>query len=248
MFISMRRLCGLLCVAALVSAGSASAVLNGAFDGAGHPYVGLVSDGSTSCSGFLVGPTTFVTAGHCFADGAAVRGTQDASPTVPTWTGVSHLDPSYCCGIGNPQTHDVAVVVLDRAQPGPYAQLPALGAAARLGKKASLTLVGYGVSGFSNGGGKPQPFATFQRSYATLTLGNAGTDVSAEFFKLASTASGNKPGACFGDSGGPDLLPGTNVAVGLTSYGSNSICSGPSYAYRLDTPAAQSFVAQFLAR
>jgi secreted trypsin-like serine protease len=242
----MRRLCGLLCVAALAFAGSASAVLNGTFDGAAHPYVGLVTDGSMSCSGFLVGPKTFVTAGHCFADGAAVRGTQDASPTRATWTGVSHLDPSYCCGIDNPQTHDLAVVVLDQAQPGPYATLAPLGAAANLGKKASLTLVGYGVAGFSNGGGKPVPFATFQRSYATLTLANAGTDVSAEFFKLASTASGNKPGACFGDSGGPDLLPGTNVAVGLTSYGSNSICSGPSYAYRLDTRDAQSFVSRFV--
>lgn len=242
----MRRLCGLLCVAALAFAGSASAVLNGTFDGAAHPYVGLVSDGNMACSGFLVGPQTFVTAGHCFADGAAVHGTNDASPTVPTWTGVSHLDPSYCCGIDNPQTHDLAVVTLTQTQPGPYASLPKLGTVSKLKNKASLTLVGYGVAGFTNGGGKPQALATFQRSFATLTLGNAGTDVSAEFFKLASTASGNKPGACFGDSGGPDLLPGTNVAVGLTSFGSNSICSGPSYAYRLDTPAAQSFIAQFL--
>ena len=242
----MRRLCGLLCVAALAFAGSASAVLNGTFDGAAHPYVGLVSDGSMACSGFLVGPRTFVTAGHCFADGAAVHGTNDASPTKPTWTGVSHLHPSYCCGIDDPQTHDVAVVTLDQAQPGPYAKLPALNAVSKLPKKSGLVLVGYGVSGFTNGGGKPQPLATFQRSFATLTLGNAGNDVSAEFFKLASSASGNKPGACFGDSGGPDLVPGSNVAVGLTSFGSNATCSGPSYAYRLDTPDAQSFISRFL--
>ena len=242
----MRRLCGLLCVAALAFAGSASAVLNATLDGAAHPYVGIVSDGNMVCSGFLVGARTFVTAGHCFADGAAVHGTNAASPAGVTWTGVAHLDPSYCCGIDDPQTHDVAVVTLDQAQPGPYAKLPALGAVAKLGKKASLTLVGYGVSDMTNGGGKQQPLATFQRSFASLTLGNAGSDVSAEFFKLASTASGNKPGACFGDSGGPDLLPGTNVAVGLVSFGSNAICSGPSYAYRLDTPAAQSFVSQFL--
>lgn len=227
-------------------AGSASAVLNGSFDGTAHPYVGIVTDGSMSCSGFLVGPRTFVTAGHCFADGAAVRGTNDAAPTKATWTGVSHLDPSYCCGIDNPQTHDVAVVVLDQAQPGPYAALAPLGAAQSLGKKSSLTLVGYGVQDFSRGGSKPQPLATFLRTTATVTLGNAGNDVSSEFFKLASSGGGNKPGACFGDSGGPDLVPGTNVAVGLTSYGSNAMCSGPSYAYRLDTPAAQQFVSSFL--
>jgi secreted trypsin-like serine protease len=246
MLLPMRRLCGLLCVAALAFAGSAGAVLNGTFDGGAHPYVGLVSDGSIACSGFLVGPRTFVTAGHCFADGAAVHGANDASPTKPTWTGVAHRDPSYCCGIDNPQTHDLAVVTLDQAQPRPYAKLAALGAVAKLPKKGSVTAVGYGVSGFTNGGGKPAPLASFQRSFATLAVGNTGNDLSAEFFKLGSSASGNNAGACYGDSGGPDLLPGTDVAVGLTSFGSNSICSGPSYAYRLDTPDAQRFISQFL--
>jgi hypothetical protein len=41
---------------------------------------------------------------------------------------------------------------------------------------------------------------------------------------------------CFGDSGGPDLLGGTRVVLGVNSYVTNSNCSGVGYLSRVDIP------------
>ena len=46
---------------------SAGAIVNGSFDGAAHPYAGTAAAGDAFCSGSLVTPTVFVTAGHCTA-------------------------------------------------------------------------------------------------------------------------------------------------------------------------------------
>jgi hypothetical protein len=237
----MRRLCGLLCVAALAAAGSAGAVLNGTFDGTMHPYVGAFTDGTETCSGFLVSPTVVVTAAHCFPEGAAVRGSFDPAPQGSNVFGTAHPDPNF-----DGQSADVAVIVLQAAQPGPYASLPAPGALDKLAKKTQLTLVGYGANTVTRGGGRPQPLLLGQRTRADVEASNAPGKLSAQFLKLASGGGGNKPAACFGDSGGPDLVPGTNLAVGVTSFGSNQVCSGPSYSFRLDTAEAQSFLAPFL--
>ena len=59
--------------AALVVVSTAAAITGGGVDGNAHPYVGaLVADGSVQCSGVLVAPRVFATAGHCAADGARV--------------------------------------------------------------------------------------------------------------------------------------------------------------------------------
>ena len=49
---------------------------------------------------------------------------------------------------------------------------------------------------------------------------------------------------CFGDSGGP-LFHGDTV-VGINTWTSSARCVGPSYAYRLDAPIAQAFLAEHL--
>ena len=55
----------------------AAAVTDGELDGEGHPYVGLmVADDANGnplfrCSGALIAPTVFLTAGHCTAAPAA---------------------------------------------------------------------------------------------------------------------------------------------------------------------------------
>lgn len=61
--------------------------------------------------------------------------------------------------------------------------------------------------------------------------------ISDEFLKLHT----NKGGTCFGDSGGPDLLGGTNVILGVNSFG-NGVCTSTSYSYRVDTPQALSWI------
>src|SRR5438309_4078952 len=50
---------------AVATAVPAGAVLNGASDGNGHPYVGETFDGNEYCSGSLISAQVFVTAAHC---------------------------------------------------------------------------------------------------------------------------------------------------------------------------------------
>jgi secreted trypsin-like serine protease len=249
-FLSMRRVCGLVCVALLAFAGSASAIIGGSYDGNEHPYVGVIKDasGGRFCSGTLIAPTVMLTAAHCFADGTNVVVSFDADVTAFQLTGVFRADPQYCCGLDNPFTHDIAVVLLSSARSGPRGQVAGLGTADTLPKKAPLTAVGYGAQEFTQGGGKPQPVVLRQRFNVDVELANDsnGASVSPEFIKLATSASGNKGGVCFGDSGGPILSPGTNVIVATVSFGSNGKCNGPSYASRVDTQQARAFLSQFV--
>ena len=61
---------------------------------------------------------------------------------------------------------------------------------------------------------------------------------SSEFIKLHA----NKGGICFGDSGGPDLLGGTNVVIGINSFVLNDVCSGHTNSYRADTAQALDWI------
>jgi secreted trypsin-like serine protease len=52
----------------------------------------------------------------------------------------------------------------------------------------------------------------------------------------------NKGSTCFGDSGGPNLLGGTNIVLGVNSFVANLICSGNTYSYRVDTAQALEWI------
>jgi secreted trypsin-like serine protease len=41
-------------------------------------------------------------------------------------------------------------------------------------------------------------------------------------------------GTCFGDSGGPNFIGGSNVVGGVTSFGRNGTCAGTGGVYRVD--------------
>src|SRR3954452_143005 len=94
-----------------------------------------------------------------------------------------------------------------------------------------VDLVGYGVQDFVNGGGpcdtncKKSRGDVGTRFYAATTLVASNNSISDEFLKLHS----NDGGFCFGDSGGPDLLAGSNVILGVNSFGANSVCSARTY-------------------
>jgi len=106
-------------VAALAAAvvtfgvGAASAIQFGEPDGDRHPWVGLVVlyDGSDTpflrCSGSLLSPTTFLTAGHC--TGADIGAGTPAPTSARIWFGEGPiaLDPTYTggpCSVGGPYT------------------------------------------------------------------------------------------------------------------------------------------------
>ena len=54
-------------------------------------------------------------------------------------------------------------------------------------------------------------------------------------------------GTCFGDSGGPNYLGGSNVVAAVTSFGINGTCGGTGGVFRLDKRDVLDFVAQYLA-
>ena len=53
-------------------------------------------------------------------------------------------------------------------------------------------------------------------------------------------------GICFGDSGGPDLLGGTDTVLAVNSYVTNPNCSGVAYSQRVDVPEIRSWIAAFM--
>src|SRR6266567_3834921 len=136
----------------LSTMGVASAITNGQPDGNNHPYVGLVVALDINhvplwrCSGTLISPTLFLTAGHCteapaahaviwFSSGYPTPiplGNLPAVPRTPCTgytgypctgdaAGTPYSHPDFCtgCGLGLPSfaSHDVGVVVLDAAVP-----------------------------------------------------------------------------------------------------------------------------------
>ena len=127
---------------------------------------------------------------------------------------------------------------------GQYGALPSAGLVDTLPMRTAVDVVGYGVQNFLNGGGpcdpncKKQPGASATRFFAATTLVASNDVISGEFLKLHS----NKGGTCFGDSGGPNLLGGTNTVLAVNSFVANLVCSGNTYSYRVDTAAALSWI------
>lgn len=212
---------------ALVTVSTAAAITGGSVDGDAHPYVGaLVVDGSVQCSGVLVAPTVFATAGHCAADGSRVSVSFD-SKLGDGWSllhGTLEVDSA--------KGADLAVVVLDAPAGVVPATLPAVGSAGSLGKGALVTSVGYGYSGWAADG-----------SFVYDGFRHAASSPVTRVAKSTLTLSTSFAGPCLGDSGGPQLAGSTVLSV--TSTGSKD-CAGKAEGYRLDTPSARAFLGGFV--
>jgi len=190
------------------------------------------------------------------------------------WFGSYYFDPQFTLrgggGLPGFDTHDVAVVIFTAqgcAVPpnqmgtnscgpipagvtqGKYGALPTQGLVDTLPMGTGVDFVGFGVQDFINGGGpcggpcKPVAGDRFTRFFAPSTLIASDNSISDEFIKYHV----NKGGTCFGDSGGPDLLGGTNIILADNSFVTNGQCNGVGYSYRIDTPQALSFITSTVA-
>jgi len=177
--------------------------------------------------------------------------------------GTPYLNPDY--GVGNPygggnglpafSYRDVGIVVLDEdADVGGFATLPTAGLVDTLKNKAAIDFVGYGVQYQAQvpGSELPQPPPYYRwtgprvRMYAPSAMVSGKFVHSAEYMKLALNPGGGSGGTCFGDSGGPDLLGGSNTVLAVNSYVTNVNCSGVGYSSRVDIPEVLEWIEGFL--
>jgi hypothetical protein len=242
----------------LVATSPAWTITNGRPDGDAHPYVGVAIQFIPSmpglvsvCSGAAISETKFLTAAHCFDPALPVYVSFKSGPPFSLaqdfTQGTFHPDPGWClgCGPGLPRydSRDVAVIVLDApVDPGGFAALPTEGLVDTLPMRTPVDIVGYGVQGFVRGGGRPGQVFLFTRYYAPSLLVQSNNVQSVEFIKLTANPAQGKGGTCFGDSGGPDLLGGTNIILAVNSYGTNSNCAGVTYSNRVDLPEVLDFI------
>jgi V8-like Glu-specific endopeptidase len=230
----------------------ALAITDGELDGNRHPYVGLMvaQDGNGNplwrCSGTLIGPRLFLTAGHCTeAPAAHVEIWFDADvqsgipgngyPFVGDVGGTPHTHPNY-----NPNAfflYDLGAVVLDTpVLDKGFAVLPTLDVLDQLKTRRgqtdqTFTAVGYGLQRASPKPEREEAMRVRMLARPKLVQINNGYvgDFSMVLSNNASTG-----GTCFGDSGGPNFIGDSNVVGGVTSFGKNGNCAGTGGVYRVD--------------
>ena len=218
------------------------AVTDGELDGNGHPYVWLMvaqdANGNPlwRCSGTLISPTVFLTAGHC---------TETPAAHIEIW-----FDADVESGIpenGYPFDGDVGVVVLDKkVRMKKYGALPQLDSldSLRPGAETIFTAVGYGLQeSFPDAASwKEHNVRVRMVAYPHLIQINGGIVGDSSLLLSNNTNTG---GTCFGDSGGPNFVGDSNIVGGVTSFGLNGTCAGTGGVYRVDRADDLAWLAAF---
>lgn len=110
-----------------------------------------------------------------------------------------------------------------------------------------VDLVGYGANYRTTGDGtRPRDSWVYPlvRTYAPTQLIEQTSVTGADYLKLASNPSQGTGGIIYGDSGGPVLDGGTDVALGDNAYGNR--VDGVAYSQRIDIPDILGWIRSFL--
>jgi hypothetical protein len=234
-----------------------------------HPFI-PGNPLSPLCTGTLIAEDVVVTAGHCafwlVAFELPVWFTLDAqfsesSPFIAA-TAIPHPDfvptvnPLDVSGVGG-DPFELGVLLLDEpvTDVAP-ALLPTEGHLDELSSQkllragAPFTVVGYGISGFSEDG-----FPLLgERMSASMPFGS----LLPRAVQLGNQNQRHTPSACFGDSGGPNFfeVDGAPVLTSVTWWLGGGPLAGPHFfelncaswhrAYRLDIPQARSFLGNYV--
>jgi hypothetical protein len=191
--------------------------------------------------------TLFMTAGHCtLGFSGPFKVTFD--PAGDTNPGAQYINVvakytirSYANAAKNSNSlqngydlPDVAVLVLAHAPAGiTPADLPSVGLIDTLDFSTALVSVaGYGVNNFVNANNA----SAGPRYYKDVNI-TPGQRAQTGDIYLKTGAS-----TCYGDSGGPNFLAGTNIVLGVTSWGQSVTCNDHNYLYRIDNTEALNFL------
>jgi secreted trypsin-like serine protease len=262
----MRRITALAAVLALVFAGIALAQTGDAqYDGNLHPNVGALlakrsSDGSLAiiCTGTLVTPRVFLTAGHC-TDYLESIGQYEAYVTFDPNYGTAHttFETKYHGKVvtnpdwHQPYTHDTALILLDKPVKGiTPATIAPQGLLDKLWKSGTLQSstflnVGYGSAEQIV---VPQTGPTFPFDGIRKYTYSAFSALDPEYIHLNQKLAQGYSGTGYGDSGGPTFLDvdGTQYVVSVVSTG-DVPCWSTSVNERTDTQNAHAFLDPYLA-
>jgi hypothetical protein len=248
---------------ALVAAPPAGAIIHGHPDGNRHPYVGMTFNDDFVCSGTLIAPKVFLTAGHCAdflkvpsqgqgwvtlrEDGTSFPEDHKvaAAYTAPGFCNDGAFTAPACPGHGvlGFVQNDVGIAILaDSVTMAHYGRLPRANLVSGLPMMTPVTPVGYGIRVRLN----KYTDQAFQRFYTHSNLIQSNTPWSSLFYAITSNFGQDRGATCFGDSGGPDFLRSSRVILGVHSFVNNLNCAGWSGSARVDTPAMLAWIRSFM--
>lgn len=189
---------------------------------------------------------------------------QDSALDADAWSTVAMTHPDYTDDAF--YLHDVGLVdevqLADGVSFDTYGELPEQGywdtqLDTRVKDRDSYTTVGYGQQWAvpSRGSSDPSDDNQARMDQADWLKLKAGGELigyrqfgggQANDSYVVLTSNAHTGGTCFGDSGGPTFIEGTDTVVTVTSFGMNSTCAGTSGLYRIDTADDLEWLGQFI--